>query len=114
MTEGVKTIMYPVTDLARARTLYGELLGVEPYMDEPYYVGFNVGRQDIGLDPNGHSQGMMGSVNYWHVDDIKKRLQDLLDAGAEAHQEVRDLGGGKLIASVKDADGNVIGLLQTA
>jgi|SRR3712207_1705341 len=113
MTEGVKTIMYPVTDLAKAKTLYGKLLGVEPYMDEAYYVGFNVEGQDIGLDPNGHRQGMKGPIGYWHVDDIKESLKALLDAGAEEHQEVKDVGGGKLIASVKDADGNVIGLVQT-
>jgi predicted enzyme related to lactoylglutathione lyase len=114
MTRGVKTIIYPVTDLARAKTLYGELLGAKPLMDEAYYVGFNVAGQDIGLDPNGHRQGMTGPVGYWHVDDIKKSLQALLNAGAEALQEVKDVGGGKLIASVKDADGNVIGLIQSA
>jgi predicted enzyme related to lactoylglutathione lyase len=114
MPEGVKTIIYPVTDLVKAKTLYGELLGVEPYMDEPYYAGFNVEGQDVGLDPRGHSKGMRGPVAYWHVDDIEKSLKALLDAGAEAQQEVKDVGGGKLIASVKDADGNVIGLLQSA
>jgi predicted enzyme related to lactoylglutathione lyase len=112
MTEGVKTIIYPVKDLAQARTLYGKLLNVEPYMVAPYYVGFSIEGQDIGLDPNGHSQGMSGPVAYWHVDDIEKSLQNLLDAGAETQQEVRDVGGGKLIASVKDADSSVIGLLQ--
>ena len=112
MTEGVKTIMYPVTDLARAKALYSKLVGVEPYMDEPYYVGFNVEDQDVGLDPHGHGKGMTGPVGYWHVDDIEESLQALLDAGAEALQEVRDVGGGKLLASMKDADGNVIGLLQ--
>jgi predicted enzyme related to lactoylglutathione lyase len=114
MSEGVKTIIYPVTDLARARTLYGELLGEEPYMDEAYYVGFSVEGQDIGLDPHGHSKGMTGPVGYWHVDDIEKSLKALLGAGAEAKQEVRDVGGGKLIATVEDPDGNVIGLLQPA
>jgi predicted enzyme related to lactoylglutathione lyase len=113
MTEDVKTIMYPVTDLANAKTLYGKLVGVEPYMDEAYYVGFNVGGQDIGLDPHGHSKGMTAPVAYWHVDDIEQRLEALLDAGAEAHQGVRDVGGGKLLASVKDTDGNVIGLIQS-
>ena len=113
MTEGVKTIMYPVTDLARAKTLYGKLAGVEPYMDEAYYVGFNVEGQDFGLDPHGHSKGMTGPIAYWHVDDIEERLDTLLDAGAEAHQEIRDVGGGKLLASVKDTDGNVIGLIQS-
>jgi predicted enzyme related to lactoylglutathione lyase len=114
MTEGVKTIMYPVKDLVKAKTLYGRLLGVEPYLDEAYYVGFNVEGQDIGLDPHGHSKGMTGPVGYWHVDDIEESLKLLLDAGAEAQQEVKDVGGGKLIASVKDTDGNVIGLLQSA
>jgi hypothetical protein len=60
MTEGVKTIIYPATDLSRAKKLYGKLLNAEPYMDEPYYVGFEVEGQDIGLDPNGHSQGITG------------------------------------------------------
>jgi predicted enzyme related to lactoylglutathione lyase len=114
VTEGVKTIIYPVEDLARAKALFRELLGVEPYMDETYYVGFNVAGQDIGLDPHGHGKGMTGPVGYWHVDDIRRSVQALLDAGAEAQQEVRDVGGGKLIASVKDADGNVIGLIQPA
>ena len=114
MTEGVKTIMYPVTDIAKARTLYGELLGVEPYMDEAYYVGFNVEGQDIGLDPHGHRKGITGPLVYWHVDDIEKSLKALLEAGAVEQQGVRDVGGGKLTASVRDADGNVIGLLQPA
>jgi predicted enzyme related to lactoylglutathione lyase len=112
MTEGIKTIMYPVTDLARARTLYSRLVGVEPYMDEPYYLGFNVQGKDVGLDPHGHDKGMTGPVGFWHVDDIEESLQALLDAGAQTQQEVRDIGGSKSLASVKDADGNVIGLLQ--
>jgi predicted enzyme related to lactoylglutathione lyase len=114
MTEGLKTIIYPVTDIARAKTLYGKLVGVEPYMDEPYYVGFNVEGQDVGLDPRGHSKGMTGPVAYWHVDDVEESLKLLLEVGAEAQQEVEDVGGGKLITSVKDVDGNVIGLLQSA
>ena len=111
MNQGIKTVIYPVKDIAQAKTLYSKLLGVEPYADEAYYVGFRVGDQDIGLDPNGHNEGMTA---YYHVYDIKKSLQLLLDAGAQALQEVKDVGGGKLIASVKDADGNIIGLLQSA
>ncbi|MGH7629230.1 MAG: VOC family protein [Gemmatimonadales bacterium] len=113
MNQGIRTFIYPVKDIARAKTLYSTLLGVEPYVDEAYYVGFRVGDQEIGLDPNGHNQGMTGPVGYWHVDDIKKSLQLLLDAGAHAQQEVKDVGGGKLIASVKDADSNAIGLVQS-
>jgi predicted enzyme related to lactoylglutathione lyase len=112
MNQGIRTVIYPVTDLAQAKTLYRTLLGVEPYGDEPYYVGFRVGDQEIGLDPHGHHQGMTGPVGYFHVSDIHQSLQALVDAGAHTQQEVTDVGGGKLIASVKDADGNIIGLLQ--
>lgn len=113
MTSGIRTVIYPVKDLAQAKTLYGKLLGVAPYVDEAYYVGFSVGDQEVGLDPHGHSQGMTGPVGYWHVDDITESLKLLLDAGAEEQQAIRDVGGGKLIASLKDADGNIIGLIQS-
>src|SRR3990172_1767587 len=109
--QGIRTFVYPVKDIAQAKTLYSKLLGVEPYMDEAYYVGFKVGDQDIGLDPNGHKAGVTA---YHHVDDVRKTLQSLLDAGAQLQQDVRDVGGGTLIASVKDADGNIIGLRQLA
>jgi predicted enzyme related to lactoylglutathione lyase len=82
-------------------------------VDEAYYVGFRVGDQEIGLDPHGHSQGMTGPVGYWHVEDIEKSLGLLLDAGAETQQAIRDVVGGKLVATVTDADGNVIGLVQS-
>ena len=74
-------------------------------MDGPYYVGYDVEGQHVGLDPNGHRKGMTGPVAYWHVDDIKSSLQALLEAGAEKHEDVNDVGGGKLIATVKNADG---------
>ena len=109
MNQGVRIIIYPVKDLARAKTLFRTLLGVEPYADQPYYVGFKVGDQDIGLDPNGHKAGMTA---YYYVDDIKQNLQTLLDAGAQIVQEIKDVGGGRQIASVRDADGNIIGLVQ--
>jgi predicted enzyme related to lactoylglutathione lyase len=112
MNQGIRTVIYPVKDIAQAKTLYSKLLGVEPYANEAYYVGFKVGDQEIGLDPNGHKQGMTGPVGYYHVNDIKKSLQLLLDAGAQVQQEVKDVGGGKLIALVKDADSNIIGLIQ--
>lgn len=112
MTSGMKTVMYPVKDIAAAKQLYGKLFGVAPDMDEVYYVGFTVGGQHVGLDPNGHAKGMTGPVGYWHVDDINATLGALLAAGAETQQPVNDVGGGKLIATVTDVDGNVIGLLQ--
>ncbi len=114
MNQGIRVFICPVKDIARAKTLYSKLLGVEPYVDQAYYVGFKVGDQELGLDPNGHKAGMMGPVGYWHVDDLKKSLQSLLVAGAQIEQEIRDVGEGKLIASIKDADGNIIGLIQSA
>ena len=116
MNQGIRTIIYPVKDPAQAKTLYSKLLGVEPSMDEPYYVGYKIGDQDIGLLPMAAAQGiegLTGPLGYWHVDDIKNTLQSLLDAGAQAQQELQDVGGGMLIASVKDADGNFIGLKQS-
>ncbi|GGO84828.1 VOC family protein [Wenjunlia tyrosinilytica] len=114
MANGIKTIIYPVQDLAKAKAVFGALLGVEPIMDEAYYVGYDVDGLDVGLDPHGHRKGMTGPVTYWQVDDIKSSVQALLDAGAQAQQEIGDVGEGKLIATVKDADGNVIGLVQPA
>jgi predicted enzyme related to lactoylglutathione lyase len=111
--EGVKTLIYPVQDLDKAKAVYGALLGVEPYVDAPYYVGFRVGDQEIGLDPSGHAQGMTMPVGYYEVPDIAQSLQALLGAGGQAHQEVKDVGGGKLTAAVRDADGNLIGLIQS-
>jgi predicted enzyme related to lactoylglutathione lyase len=108
----LKTIIHPVRDLEKAKAVYGALLGAEPVMDEPYYVQFKADGQDVGLDPHGHQKGMTAPVAYWHVDDIEARMKTLLDAGAEMHEEIRDVGTGRLVGSVKDADGNVIGLLQ--
>ncbi|MET8944311.1 VOC family protein [Streptomyces sp. NPDC004542] len=112
MTAGLQTIIYPVKDLEKAKPLFTALLGVEPYADAPYYVGFKAAGQDVGLDPDGHAQGMTGPVPYWHVTDLQERLAALLEAGAELRQDVRDVGNGRLIASVKDPDGNLVGLLQ--
>jgi len=113
MTDGLKTIIYPVRDLAQAKALFTAFLGVPPTMDQPYYVGFDIGDQHIGLDPNGHRKGLTGPVAYRDVDDIKATLQTLLDTGAETVQDVQDVGGGMLVASVKDADGNMIGVRQS-
>jgi len=109
MNKGIKTIIYPVKDVNQAKTLFRQLLEVEPYADQPYYVGFKVGDQDIGLVPNGHNAGMTA---FYHVDEIKNSLQILLDAGGEIIQDIKNVGGGRLIASAKDNDGNIIGLIQ--
>lgn len=109
MNQGITTVIYPVKDIEKAKVLFIKLLGVDPYADDPYYVGFKVGNQDIGLDPNGHKEGMTA---YYHVDDINKSLKLLVDAGAKIIQEIKNVGGGRLIASAKDENGNIIGLIQ--
>ena len=114
MTSGMRTIIYPVKDLDRAKAVFGSLFGLSPTVDEAYYIGYDVGAQHVGLAPNGHAQGMTGPVGYWHVDDINAAVTELVAAGAEELESVRDVGGGKLTASVRDADGNVIGLIQPA
>lgn len=114
MASGVKIFIYPVKDLDRAKALFGALVGAGPVVDSPYYVQFDLGDQRLGLDPSGHARGFPGSVGYWEVEDINASVQALVAAGAEKHEPVKDVGNGALIASVKDADGNVIGLIQSA
>jgi predicted enzyme related to lactoylglutathione lyase len=114
MASGLKTIIYPVKDIAAAKLRFSALLGAEPYIDQPYYVAFNAGGQDVGLDPNGHAKGMTGPVPYWYDDSIESGVQRLVDAGGEAVTPVSDVGNGGLIAMIKDADGNLIGLMQDA
>jgi predicted enzyme related to lactoylglutathione lyase len=114
MATRINTLIYPVRDLDRAKALFAALLRAEPQMDEPYYVGWNVEGQDVGLDPNGHAKGMTGPVAYIHVDDIETAAESVVERGGEVVQPINDVGGGRLIATVRDDDGNVFGLLQDA
>ena len=111
-TQGIKTVLHPVTDLAAAKAVYTALLGTEPQADAPYYVGYDAEGQHIGLVPNGAQQGMTGPVTYWHVDDIEAKLAEVTAAGAKVKDEPKDVGNGRLVATFTDADGNVLGLLQ--
>lgn len=112
MNDGAKTIIYPVKDIENAKAFYAQLLDVEPSIENPYYVGFKVGDQEIGLNPHGLDQGVAGPVVYYHVSDLAGQLASLLAAGASLQQNSTDVGGGKLIATVIDASGNTIGLIQ--
>jgi predicted enzyme related to lactoylglutathione lyase len=112
---GIKTIIYPVRDLTKAKDLFRALLdGAEPYIDESYYAAFDADGQDVGLDPNGHTKGLTGPTAFWHVEDIEARLAALAAAGAEPVQSAQDVGGGNLTATVRDMDGNITGLFQAA
>jgi predicted enzyme related to lactoylglutathione lyase len=111
-TEGIKTVLHPVSDLAAAKAVYTALLGMPPQTDGSYYVGFDVAGQHIGLVPGGGPQGLTSPVAYWHVPDIEAKLAEVTAAGATVKDPARDVGGGRLVATVTDPDGNVLGLLQ--
>jgi predicted enzyme related to lactoylglutathione lyase len=111
-TEGIKTVLHPVSDLAAAKSVYSALLGEQPQTDTPYYVGFDTQGQHVGLLPGGGPQGMTSPVAYWHVADIEAKLADVTAAGATVNEPPRDVGGGRLVATVRDPDGNVLGLVQ--
>ena len=111
-TEGIKTVLHPVSDLAAAKAVYTALLGVPPTADSSYYVGFDAAGQHIGLVPRGGPQSMSSPVAYWHVPDIEAKLAEVIAAGATVKEAPRDVGGGRLVATVTDPDGNVLGLLQ--
>ncbi|GAA3533186.1 VOC family protein [Nonomuraea rosea] len=108
----IKTVLHPVSDLAKAKEVYAALLGVQPENDSPYYVGFEAGGQHIGLVPNGGPQGMTTPVAYWHVPDIEAKLAEVTAAGATVQEAAHDVGGGRLVATFTDPDGNVLGLIQ--
>jgi predicted enzyme related to lactoylglutathione lyase len=111
-TQGIKTVLHPVADLAAAKQVYAALLGVAPQVDEPFYVGFEAEGQHIGLVPNDGPQEMASPVTYWHVSDIEVKLAEVTAAGATVNEPAHDVGGGRLVATVTDPDGNVLGLLQ--
>jgi len=117
MNKGVSTVVYPVSDLAKAKSVFSRLLGVEPLYDDPYYVGYVLPDQGgsvpiLGLDPNGHKRGMTAATPFWEVDDIRGMVAGLAETGATIIEDVHDVGGGGLVAILKDADGNMIGLTQ--
>lgn len=108
-TEGIKTVLHPVTDLTKAKAVYTALLGVEPTSDAPYYVGYEAAGQQIGLVPN---SDMTSPIAYWHVADIEGKLAEVTAAGAAIKDAPKDVGGGRLVATFTDTDGNVLGLIQ--
>ena len=111
-TLGVKTVLHPVSDLATAKAMYTALLDVPPQTDGSFYVGFEVAGQQIGLVPGGGPQKMSSPVAYWHVADLAAKLAEVTAAGATIEEPAHDVGGGRLVATVTDPDGNVLGLIQ--
>jgi predicted enzyme related to lactoylglutathione lyase len=108
----IKTVLHPVSDLATARAVYTALLGFAPQADAEYYVGFEAEGQHIGLLPGGGPQGLTSPVAYWQVPDIEAKLAEVTAAGATVKEPVHDVGGGRLVATLVDPDGNLLGLQQ--
>jgi len=109
---GIKTLLLPVSDLAASKAVYTALLGLAPQTDGSYYVGFEAEGQQIGLVPGGGPQGMTSPVPHWHVLDIEAKLAEVIAAGATLHEPAHEVGGGRLVATFTDLDGNLLGLIQ--
>lgn len=110
----IQLIVYSVSDVEAAKKRFGAFLGTEPYADSPYYVGYRVGDLEIGLDPNGQAQGFTAPIAYTDTGDIQGSIKTLKEAGAEIVQEPTEVTPGLLVARLKDADGNFLGLRQTS
>lgn len=111
MIQGLRTACYPTPDLARGKEWYTNVLGVAPYFDEPFYVGFSVGGFELGLIPDGQP-GDLGVQVLWGVADVAAELKRLTDLGAQPNEPVTDVGGGIKVASVKDPFGNRFGIIE--
>ncbi len=108
MAQDVKLILYPVTDTEKAKAIFSKFLGVDPYADSPYYIGYKTGNLEVGLVPNSKDN----ITAYTETKDIKASLAAMTEVGTEIVQEPKDVGGGLLVASVKDGDGNILGFRQ--
>ena len=114
MLQGLRTVIYAVGDLPRAKQWYSETFGIQPYFDEPFYVGFNVGGYELGLDPDTKKYGKAagGSVAFWGVADIEVTMRNLTARGVKVRSPVTNVGGPIKVAEVEDPFGNVIGLIE--
>ena len=111
--KGLRTVIYKVGDLDAAKKWYADVLGRQPYFDEPFYVGFSVGGYELGLDPNTKNVTKGTGVEaYWGVDEISPAFNRLIELGAKKHSDIQDVGGGVKVATVFDPFGNVVGIIE--
>jgi predicted enzyme related to lactoylglutathione lyase len=111
-TAGIETVPHPVSDLATAKAVYAALLGGPPQTDRSSSVGLEAAGQHIGLVPAGGPQVMTSPVASWHVPDLEAKLAEVTGTGATVKEPMRDVGGGRLVGTIADSDGHVLGLLQ--
>lgn len=110
--KGIRTVIYAVDDLARAKDWYANAFGVAPYFDEPFYVGFNIGGYELGLDPNAGASGAGGSTAYWGVDNADEAFAQMIASGATVSNPVTEVGGGIKVGVVLDPFGNRVGIIE--
>ncbi|RZL60335.1 MAG: VOC family protein [Pedobacter sp.] len=110
---GLRTVIYKVQDIDEGKVWYAEAFGMEPYFDEPFYVGFNIAGYELGLQPEEEMPSVKGdnTITYWAVEDIHTEYNRLLELGATMHEAPENVGGEIMVASVKDLWGNIIGLI---
>jgi lactoylglutathione lyase len=111
--QGLRTVGYKVSDLDKAKEWYSNMLGIKPYFDEPFYVGFNVAGYELGLQPE-DGAGISKSANvaaYWGVADVQAAYEWLLANGATPFEEPMDVGGDIKVATVFDPWGNAFGII---
>lgn len=113
MLLGLRSAIYPVADLSRAKLWYEQVAGTKPYFDQPFYVGFNVGGFELGLVPDG-TPGVGGPQPLWGVANAEAGFQRLLALGATVLEPVTDVGAGIKVAAVKDPFGNRFGIIENA
>jgi predicted enzyme related to lactoylglutathione lyase len=111
MIQGLRTVIYPAPDLAKGKAWYSQVLGRDPYFDEPFYVGFSVGGFELGLIPDGVPSSA-GVLAYWGVPDVAAEVQRLTQLGGIVHEPVKDVGGGIKVAALKDPFGNLFGVIE--
>jgi predicted enzyme related to lactoylglutathione lyase len=111
MIQGLRTVVYPVPELAGATAWYAGVLGKPPYFDQPFYVGFEVGGFELGLVPDGQP-GTAGGTAYWGTADARAELDRLVALGAAVESDLMDVGEGILVATVRDPYGNLFGIIE--
>jgi len=111
MFKGLRTVIYPAPDLKKAKEWYIAILEIEPYFDEEFYVGFDVGGYELGLQPD-RNPGTVGSIVYWGVTDIQETWRKVIEHGAIADEEIMHVGGNVYVATVIDPFGNLFGIIQ--
>ena len=113
MLTTLRSIIYHVKDLEAAKKWYSEMFNIQPYFDEPFYVGYNINGCELGLDPDPSAYpGGLNNITYWKVENINASFIDLKSKGVKINQEITDVGGGVLLGSITDPFGNIIGLIQ--